>query len=156
MVTQNARNVISVLSMNTMINSPTRLHNFLKPTRTNMNARGIPTAAYQVLHLLSYTRGVTSSLDGGFSHHGVPPSGPGQVTSVWTWPEYPLPGENRLKTLPFPILRMRSVINANVSTFSGNGLDLSSVLEQVDVILEVDRFILFTFSTHHKSCGSEY
>ena len=33
-----------------------------------------------------------------------------QYPSVWTWPGYPpLPSVNRLKTLPSPILRMRSV-----------------------------------------------
>ena len=45
-----------------------------------MNARGIPTAAYQVLHVLSYPDGVGTWVGGGVSNLGVPPplwSGPG-------------------------------------------------------------------------------
>ena len=77
-----------------------------------MNARGIPPAAYQVLHLLSYPEG-TPSLDGGYPipGQGYPISGwglphpwlgdlisgkgrgyliPGWGTPIWTWPGYPM------------------------------------------------------------------
>ena len=64
-----------------------------------MNARGIPPAAHQVLHLLSYpVEGVPHLWKGGVLHLwpgdpspvwtwlGYPPSGPGQVPPpIWTW-----------------------------------------------------------------------
>ena len=43
-----------------------------------VNARGILTVLTQVLHMLSYPRGDTSSLARGYPHHGVSP--------ILTWP----------------------------------------------------------------------
>ena len=136
-----------------------------------MDVRGIPTAAYQVLHLLSCTGGGGTAARG-YPTSGTPPVRPGWqaphscwgyptsgtlpsdlaggypipaggyptsgtpwldlagVPSHWTWLGHPTPpsglarvplpiipgwgtpsslGVDRLKTLPFPILRMQSV-----------------------------------------------
>ena len=77
-----------------------------------MNARSIPTAAYQVLHLLSCTGGWgvplpggTPSLAGGVPPIGPgwgtpPPSGPGWVTPHQTWLGYPPPRQTWLEYPP--------------------------------------------------------
>ena len=96
-----------------------------------VNARGIPTAAYQVLHLLTevgypprppgLTWGVPEvgypSLGyplSGYPPSGYPLAGPGSGTpprlDLARVPPPP-PGVDRLKTLPSLILRMWSVIN---------------------------------------------
>ena len=62
-----------------------------------MNARGIPTAAYQVLHLLSCTSegrgGGGPHLAGGVPHpcQGVPPPGVPGVPPILTWPGWGVP-----------------------------------------------------------------
>ena len=76
-----------------------------------MNARGIPTTAYQVLHMLSYVGGgeYLPFAGGGEVPWGIPlppPSGPGQGTSplpVWTdWKHYlPNPSDAVGKNLGF-------------------------------------------------------
>ena len=79
-----------------------------------VNARGMPTAAYQVLLLLSYLGGGGTYLGQGYlpggtpiltvTYLGLPPSPHLDLARVT-----PHLGVNRLKTLPSPILRMRSV-----------------------------------------------
>ena len=77
-----------------------------------VNARGIPPAAYQVLHLLSYPGGTYPGRGVPILAGGVPtPSLDRGYLPIWTWPGYPL-GVNRqtpVKTVPSPILRMRAV-----------------------------------------------
>ena len=73
-----------------------------------VNARGIPPAAYQLLHLLSYSRGVPHPWS------GYPP-----ILTWWGCPPHsdlaglpPAPGVNRqmpVKTVSSPILRMRAI-----------------------------------------------
>ena len=101
-----------------------------------VNARDIPTAAHQVLHMLFYPGGYLPWLGGGgylpwhTPHPNLAREGrvptlargylPWGTPPIYTWLGYtpppsrpgrgtPLPGVNRLKTLPFPILRMQSV-----------------------------------------------
>ena len=74
---------------------------------------GVPTLAWRVPNLVG---GVTylkvppiwTLLGGTYLGQGVPILG--YPSPIWTWPWYPPPpGVDRLKTLPSPILRMRSV-----------------------------------------------
>ena len=71
-----------------------------KKTKSSyVNARGTPTAAYQVLHLLFCVRGGTPAVEGTpcqGSYHGVPP--------VWTWLGY-LPHLDLAGGTPPPLAR---------------------------------------------------
>ena len=104
-------NSILILKTRTLTNTGAKI----EPTRKSscVNARGIPIAAYQVLHMLSCPGG-----GGGLGTLGYalpppnPQSWPGLGGVVGAWPgggRCPLPPVDRLKTLPSPILRMRSV-----------------------------------------------
>ena len=61
------------------------------PTRKSscVHARGIPTAAYQVLHLLTEVGYTRPGLMGGYLRWGTPP--PSRGTPGWTWLGYPPP-----------------------------------------------------------------
>ena len=80
-----------------------------------VNARGIPTTAYQLLHLLSCTgRGYPCwgrpSLAGGYP--GVPPHlDLAGVTPHQTWPGYPLagPGQGTPHQVRYPLLDLPGV-----------------------------------------------
>ena len=60
-----------------------------------VNARGIPTAAYQVLHLLSCTGGGYPCL----RVYPIPGRGGGGVPPIWTWPVVS-PGQVEYPSLP--------------------------------------------------------
>ena len=82
---------------------------FITKKSSCVNARGLPTAAYQVLHLLSCTGGWgTSCRGGGYPYQGVPhpwPGGPG-VPPIWIWLGYPHPRLDRGTSwgVPHPLM----------------------------------------------------
>ena len=104
---------------------------FFKTRKSScVNSRGIPTAAYQVLHMLSYPGGRYLPWPGGYlpwpggylPWWGVPTLG--YPPHIWTWlgkssPPPSGPGRSTPSPLgvnrPSPFLRIRSVINRIVS-----------------------------------------